>query len=159
MIFKANQWTVFYMTGTSVMKELSLLLNFWKNTLFQPAFTRSELEVVLMSLLLTILWTYFTTCSSVSVANIEHVIAGWGVKSFQIRSFSSHAYSFGNLTLSWQKSVLYRNQSLDLFCKSIDCFLYDRDLGYERVKANITAKIKASIRRFTGSKNHAVRLR
>ena len=57
------------------------------------------------------------------------------------------------------KAVSYRNQSIDLLCKSIDCFLHDRDLEYERVKANITAKIKASIRRLTGSKNHAVRLR
>ena len=25
------------------------------------------------------LWTYFTPCSSVSIVNFEHVIAGWDV--------------------------------------------------------------------------------
>ena len=33
-----------------------------------------------------------------------------------------------NLTLSWRRSLSYRNQSADLFCKSMDWFLYDRDL-------------------------------
>ena len=27
----------------------------------------------------------------------------------------------------------YRNQTTDLLCKSMDWFLYDRDLGHERV--------------------------
>ena len=38
------------------------------------------------------------------------------------------------LTLSWPKSVSYRNQSTDLQSKSMDRFLYDRDLHLERVK-------------------------
>ena len=38
------------------------------------------------------------------------------------------------LTLSWPKSVSYRNQSTDLQSKSMDRFLYDRDLHPERVK-------------------------
>ena len=37
------------------------------------------------------------------------------------------------LTLSWQRSLLYRNQFSDLLCKSIDWFLYYRDLRHERV--------------------------
>ena len=36
------------------------------------------------------------------------------------------------LTLSRLWSVLYRNHSIDLFCKSMDWFLYDRDLHPER---------------------------
>ena len=39
-----------------------------------------------------------------------------------------------HLTFSWQMSLLYRNQSIDLQNKSMDCFLYDRDLRHERVK-------------------------
>ena len=31
----------------------------------------------------------------------------------------------------------YRNQSIDLLCKSLECFLYDRDLVHERVKEGI----------------------
>ena len=38
------------------------------------------------------------------------------------------------LTLSWQRWIPYRNQSIDLQNKSIDWFLYDRDLRHERLK-------------------------
>ena len=37
-------------------------------------------------------------------------------------------------TLSWQRPLSYRNQSLDLPCKSMDWFLYDNGLRNERVK-------------------------
>ena len=40
------------------------------------------------------------------------------------------------LTLSWRRLLSYRNQPTDLLCKSIDWFLYDRDLRQERVKAS-----------------------
>ena len=49
------------------------------------------------------------------------------------------------LTLSWRRSLSYRNQSTDLLCKSMDWFLYDRDPRHERVNIflllfkNITA--------------------
>ena len=39
-----------------------------------------------------------------------------------------------SLTLSWRRSLWYRNQSIDLLCKSLDWFLYDRDLRPERVE-------------------------
>ena len=38
------------------------------------------------------------------------------------------------LTLSWQRSLSYRNQFIDLVCKSIDWLLYYRDLYCERIK-------------------------
>ena len=38
------------------------------------------------------------------------------------------------LTISWWRSLSYRNQSIDLLYKSMDWFLYDRDLRYEKVK-------------------------
>ena len=37
------------------------------------------------------------------------------------------------LTISWQRSLSYRNQFSDLLSKSMDCFLYDRDLCHESV--------------------------
>ena len=37
------------------------------------------------------------------------------------------------LSLSRQRSLSYRNQSINLLCKSMDWFLYDRDLRHERV--------------------------
>ena len=39
-----------------------------------------------------------------------------------------------NLTLSWRRPLSYRNQSIDLLCKSMGWFLYDNGLRYERVK-------------------------
>ena len=39
------------------------------------------------------------------------------------------------LTLSWRRPLSYRNQSIDLQSKSMDWFLYDRDLRHERVKS------------------------
>ena len=39
-----------------------------------------------------------------------------------------------HLSLSWRRSLSYRNQSIDLLCKSMDWFLYNRDLHHERVK-------------------------
>ena len=37
------------------------------------------------------------------------------------------------LTLLWRRSLLYRNQSIDLQIKSMDWFLYDGDLRHKRV--------------------------
>ena len=42
------------------------------------------------------------------------------------------------LTLSWRMPLSYRNQSFDLLCKVIDCFLYDKSLRREWVKTVFT---------------------
>ena len=42
-----------------------------------------------------------------------------------------------SLTLSWRRSLSYRNQSTDLYRKSMDWFLYGRDLRHERVNLYI----------------------
>ena len=38
------------------------------------------------------------------------------------------------LTLSWRRSISYKNQSIDLHSKSMDWFLYNRDYRHESVK-------------------------
>ena len=38
------------------------------------------------------------------------------------------------LTLSWRKMLSYRNQSIDLLCKSIDWFLDNNGVRHERIK-------------------------
>ena len=53
------------------------------------------------------------------------------LKRFRIRLW--HLLAFG-LTLSWVRSLSHKNQSIDLQCKSMDWFLYDRNLRHERVK-------------------------
>ena len=48
------------------------------------------------------------------------------------------------LTLSWRRSLSYRNQSIDLLYKSMDWFPYDRDLCHKRfflILQNISASI------------------
>ena len=42
--------------------------------------------------------------------------------------------SITHLTLSWRRPLSYRNQSIDLLCKSMDWFLYDNGLRHERVR-------------------------
>ena len=42
------------------------------------------------------------------------------------------------LTLSWQRSLSYRSQIIDLQTKSVDWFLFDRDLRHERVIQYLT---------------------
>ena len=39
------------------------------------------------------------------------------------------------LNLSWRRPISYRNQFIDLLCKSMDWFLYDIGLRHERVKS------------------------
>ena len=56
---------------------------------------------------------------------------GWVVLSLILR-FLYCPRSF--LTFSWRRSLSYRNQFIDLQGKSVDWFLYDRDLRHERVK-------------------------
>ena len=56
------------------------------------------------------------------------------------------------LALSWRRSLSYRNQSIDLLCKSIDWFLYHRDLRHERVKILFCSRLSWNyhIQRFLG---------
>ena len=49
-------------------------------------------------------------------------------------TWRSATFAEAYLTLSWQRSLSYRNQSYDLLCKSMDWFLYDRHFRRERVK-------------------------
>ena len=35
------------------------------------------------------------------------------------------------LTLSWRRFLFYRNQSIDLHSKSMNCFLYNKDLRHK----------------------------
>ena len=44
------------------------------------------------------------------------------------------------LTLSWQRLLSYRNQSIDLLRKSKDWFLYYNGLRHERVKYILVTK-------------------
>ena len=46
------------------------------------------------------------------------------------------------LTLSWRRFPSYRNQSIDLQSKSVNWFLYDRELRHERVNQFHGVKIE-----------------
>ena len=49
------------------------------------------------------------------------------------------------LNLSWPRSLLYRSQSIDLQNKSVDWFLYNKNLRHERVNALLLAYIRWDI--------------
>ena len=51
----------------------------------------------------------------------------------QIRVLLKVSFEELQLTLSWRRPLSYRNYSSDLLCKSVDWYLYDRDLHHERV--------------------------
>ena len=59
------------------------------------------------------------------------------LRSFKERQFWKLPGSWVRLTLSWRRSLSYRNQSIDWLCKSMDWFLYDNDLPHERIKTKI----------------------
>ena len=49
----------------------------------------------------------------------------------------SHIYLDEYIQLfSWQKSLSYKNQSIDLHYKLMDWFLYDKDICHERVRCS-----------------------
>ena len=61
----------------------------------------------------------------------------WSLKGIIVECYSNihlFCYDVFLLTLSWTSSLSYRNQTFDLLCKSMDWFLYDRELVHERVK-------------------------
>ena len=48
------------------------------------------------------------------------------------------------LTLSWRRPLSYRNQSIDLLCKSMDWFLYNNGLRHERVKDSLESLLNTN---------------
>ena len=74
-----------------------------------------------------------TNCLSVFDHFVRLVLKGLMVL-YIVILYSFQVGGYQVLTLSWRKSLLYRNQSIDLQCKSMDWFLHDRDLRRERVK-------------------------
>ena len=62
--------------------------------------------------------------------NFAHVLHEWS-------KFVQALFISKICSLSWRRSLLYRNQSSDLLCKSMDCFLYDWELLHERAKVRL----------------------
>ena len=46
-------------------------------------------------------------------------------------------FTHSELTLSWRRSLFYRDQSTDLQSKSVDWFLYDRYFCHEKIKERL----------------------
>ena len=121
-IFK--NFTVF--TGKHLCQSLFLFLNscrsqacnFIKETLAQ-VFSCGFSEIFKNTFFTEHPWTTASKDTSLKTLNIN--------RSNQLNSKS-------RLILSCRRSLSYRNQSTDLLCKSMDWFLYDRELHHERVK-------------------------
>ena len=52
-----------------------------------------------------------------------------------------------SLTLSWWRSLSYRNQTIDLLCKLMDWFLYNRDVRHEIAHSTLMANSHHSWKR------------
>ena len=86
-------------------------------------------------------WVYSMTCSVVFINQFQA-----NVPFYSPRKCRKNSDFFGNIEIdsirkwlitlifSWQRSLSYRNQSIDLCRKSMDWFLYDRDLRHQRAK-------------------------
>ena len=59
-----------------------------------------------------------------------------------IAKSSEGAATFIPLILSWRRPLSYRNQFIDLLCKSVDWFLYNNGLLHERVKRQFHKMVK-----------------
>ena len=62
-------------------------------------------------------------------------------KNYKI-STSALGLSLALLTLLWRRSTSYRNQSINLLCKPMVGFLYDRDIRHKKVKTLIRLQIR-----------------
>ena len=132
LICSANQWTGFYMIGTFVMKGLIRKVS--------GAF-RTQLTSFAKSLILDVrtgFWNHLWN-SWPLWRNYFHVVPC----SINTDRFFKHRNNLEksqiltrkifHLTLSWRRSRSYRNQSIDMQNKSMDWFLYNRDLCHKRV--------------------------
>ena len=57
-------------------------------------------------------------------------------------------------TLSWRRPLSYRNQSTELFCKSLNWFLHNRDFHHERVNCTGVKHRTSDYRRTRSSGNY-----
>ena len=67
--------------------------------------------------------------------------------------FYELAHEFEALTFSWRRSLSYRNQFIDFQSKSMDWFLYDRDLRRERVNKTLKTRKFSNIQLTLESSN------
>ena len=75
---------------------------------------------------------------SLPIENTRKLVAFWFFQGYRKRPVASYGlvrlHQINTLTLLWWRSLSYRNQFINLLCKSMDWFLYDRDLRHKRVK-------------------------
>ena len=63
--------------------------------------------------------------------------------------------SVNKLTISWRRPISYRNQSIDLFRKLMDWFLYDIGLRHKRIKTGSVCLLFLSSHVFTALEFHS----
>ena len=120
---------------------LSLYLYLYSN---QKSFLRcwdflcflSCIDVLTLSLFLKLLFRKLEHYPFCEVCFLEVVLYFMNLPS----DFAWNIIVISGLVLSsllWRRSLLYKNQSSDLLSKSMDWFLYGRDLRHERVNCQL----------------------
>ena len=78
--------------------------------------------------------TYFLRLTEQPEAQHNRAISLDYIQNISVVDTHNLDYFWNEKTLSWLRSLSYRNQSIDLQSKPMDWFLHDRDLRHERVK-------------------------
>ena len=92
-------------------------------------------------------WLFYQALKIVIITETFHMLLLYicikGTQNFPyFEEYKSKYFLSIYLTLSWRRPLSYRNQSIDLQSKSMDCFLYDNGLCHERVNASRWLSIK-----------------
>ena len=124
----------------SMENLLKKLKNLWPNLLEKTTSEGDHLYI--FSLFTDCFWKFFSWTFFGFIRDQPWLLLNMLWKhSLWWRIITSYFLSF-DLTLSWGRPLSYRNQSIDLFRKSMDWFLYDISLRHEKVKSQGPRKPK-----------------
>ena len=101
----------------------------WKDVTFSKVASLKPATLLKLTLLHGYFFMFFKLCKWYQIA--QRTIY------FTHQSITDYPSKNQILSLSWRRSLSYRNHSMDLHSKSINWFLYDRVLRHERVKTVI----------------------
>ena len=116
--------------------QLISLFTLWKHQKTSGSLMFSECKEREQLHEISYIWWFLETTMNRSgeTKKTHKKIRGWNILIIERLSLGSGYNMLNDLTLSWRRSISYKNQSIDLQSKSMDWFVYERDLRHEIVK-------------------------
>ena len=144
--------------GATLWSELGIILQVKANTCHDITAMVKSFQILIVAILWKHCYFYFVDIYSQFERYLFPIFQYIMFSSWDIRwySFQKSTIFTWNITvkllvsqifsqiLSWRRSLSYRNQSIDLLCKSMDWFLYDNGLRHDRVKFFLFSQTKGS---------------